>query len=443
MSSRGKHKEKPWGPSGGPIYQFSFWIFRFILKYYFRKISLSGTHHIPLNRPVILAANHNNAFLDSIVLHIMLRQNIYTLARGDAFKTRLNRYLLSKYHILPIFRISEGAENLHRNQETFRISADVLNRNAEPLLIFPEGICVQEKRLRPLKKGMARIAFMSAESKDFSNDVRIIPVGINYSRFRAPFGRLHIVFHQAIKVNDYRALYEIDKSKAITSLTRDTEKAMLELVEEALPPLKESTLMSLFKIKKNEQSGTARIIFSKSLSHRLTPEKAAELDEAVTQYERWLKKYRLRDSVLSDDEEKSLGYMGYSFLLLALITPVALIALVAGGLPVLVPPVMVKTLRIPKEFRASFYTSFIFLLLLLQSIAAGVLGGLYGEWWTGPLFIACQFPAMMLLKEYRFIAGRLWSRWIYWWLKQLNSSAAENIRNLRKQVQQLSSRQGD
>lgn len=423
--------------SGGFLYLISHLMYQFIKRYYFRKIIVSGWQHVPKGKPLILAANHNNAFLDSILLHVSLHQNIYSIARGDAFSKVLYRYFLRIYHVLPIYRKSEGSENLHKNEESFSMASAVLEKNLGPLLIFPEGTCVQEKKVRSLKKGMARIAFKAAETKGFEEEIYIVPVGINYSRFSKAFGTIHLAFNQAIKVSDYRKMYEENEARAITKLTRDTELLLKEVVEEALPPIEAPTLITLLKMKRKELTGMDKIRFCKKLSTHIDTEKAGELENACKEYEKLLSHHHISDSAIASIEEKSLGFMLFSSLLMVLYFPLALLSLLAGGLPVLGGIFLSSSVPVGKEFKASFHTAFVFLIILMQSFSACIVGFSLSWYLLTVAFIFLQFPAMLVLREYAFLCSAFYNTCKLWWLKQTKPLKVKALLGGRKAILRL------
>lgn len=105
---------------------------------------------------------------------------MYSLARGDAFKKEWHKRLLHKLKLLPVYRTSEGVENLEHNYTTFAACREVF-RDDGIVLIFSEGRCINEWKLRPLKKGTARLAVQSW----FENiDLTVLPVALNYNPFR-------------------------------------------------------------------------------------------------------------------------------------------------------------------------------------------------------------------------------------------------------------------
>lgn len=138
--------------------------------------------------PVLFAANHPNSFLDGIILTIILEENLYSLARGDAFKNNSINKLLRWMHLLPVYRTSEGVENLSHNYTTFEECHNVFAKNGH-VIIFSEGRCVNEWHLRPLLKGTARLAISSWQK---GIDLTVIPVGFNYHAFRN-FGKNVII----------------------------------------------------------------------------------------------------------------------------------------------------------------------------------------------------------------------------------------------------------
>ena len=138
--------------------------------------------------PLLLASNHPNSFLDAIILDILFEQPIWSLARGDVFKNKFISTILRTLKMFPVYRVSEGVENLNSNYETFENCKKVF-RQKGLVLIFSEGRCLNEWRLRPLKKGTARLAISSWEE---NIPLEVLPVGINYSSFRR-FGKNVII----------------------------------------------------------------------------------------------------------------------------------------------------------------------------------------------------------------------------------------------------------
>ncbi|MEO5908505.1 MAG: 1-acyl-sn-glycerol-3-phosphate acyltransferase, partial [Ginsengibacter sp.] len=130
--------------------------------------------------PLLIAANHPNSFLDAIIISSLFKSPVYSLARGDAFASKFITKILRSFNMLPVYRVSEGVENMEHNYTTFD-SCEKLFKGEKIVLIFSEGGCINEWHLRSLKKGTARLA-LNAWEKNIP--LKILPLGINYSSFR-------------------------------------------------------------------------------------------------------------------------------------------------------------------------------------------------------------------------------------------------------------------
>ena len=130
-----------------------------------------------LKGPVLITANHPNSFLDAIIIAAVFKRPIHFLARGDAFNKPWHSTLLRTLHMFPVYRLSEGKENLGLNAAAFENSRRVLSQDGI-VLIFIEGICVNKHELQPFKKGAARIA---ATCWKEGIPLTVLPLGIGYS----------------------------------------------------------------------------------------------------------------------------------------------------------------------------------------------------------------------------------------------------------------------
>ncbi len=149
---------------------------------FFRKIIFSDQSVLRREGALLLACNHPNSFLDAILLGAYFKSPVHFLARGDAFKKPLPNKLLTALNAIPIYRLSEGEEHLDMNAETFATCVSILQRGGI-VLIFVEGLGMNEWRLRPLKKGGAHIALHTWHDLALHHKFRIVPVGFNYSNF--------------------------------------------------------------------------------------------------------------------------------------------------------------------------------------------------------------------------------------------------------------------
>ena len=174
-------------------------IVRLAARIFCRKIIINKPELLKEKGPMILACSHPNSFLDAVLMDILFEKPIWSLTRGDAFLNKRITKLFYKLKMLPVYRPSEGVENLSENYKTFDACIELFKRG-EIVLIFSEGLCENEWHLRPLKKGTARLAYKCQQE---NIPLKILPVGINYSSFTR-FGKNLIVnFGTIFTANDF------------------------------------------------------------------------------------------------------------------------------------------------------------------------------------------------------------------------------------------------
>jgi 1-acyl-sn-glycerol-3-phosphate acyltransferase len=208
------------------LYSFLKILSRLAIHIYCRKIIINKPALLKSDGPLLLASNHPNSFLDSVILDTLFEKPVWSLARGDVFKKPFHIKLLTALKILPVYRTSEGAENLTGNYKTFSDCIELFRNNAL-VCIFSEGKCINEWHLRPLKKGTARLSIKAWEE---NIPLRVLPVGINYSSFRRFGKNIFLNFGNIIERNDI----DISKSDGVRNqqFNEILERELKELVYE-------------------------------------------------------------------------------------------------------------------------------------------------------------------------------------------------------------------
>lgn len=175
------------------VYYFSRFLVRLALPLYLRRLFFYDKKNVPDEGPVLLASNHPGSFFDAVIVGSILKKPINTLTRGDVFKNPKAAFWLRQIKLIPVFRGSEGRENLRRNDATLTESFKALEKN-EALMIFSEGLCVHEWNLRPLGKGTARIAYQAWYNNPATQTMPVVPVGLTYEHFRGTNKRVVVRF---------------------------------------------------------------------------------------------------------------------------------------------------------------------------------------------------------------------------------------------------------
>ena len=205
-------------------------VVRLAMFIFCRRIIINKPELLNRKGPLLLACNHPNSFLDAAIIADLFKHPVWSLARGDVFQNPFHVKLLTALKILPVYRTSEGMENLSINYQTFDACKKIFREHGI-VLIFSEARCINEWHLRPLRKGTARLAF---SAWDDNIPVQVLPVGINYSSFRrfsknvfinfgeiidrADFdstdtdGKRNLKFNHELKQQLHQLVFEIDKT---------------------------------------------------------------------------------------------------------------------------------------------------------------------------------------------------------------------------------------
>lgn len=357
------------------------YLLSFSIPAYYKKIEAKNVGFLNHKGPIIIAMNHPNSFMDPIcITWVTYPIHVRYLARGDAFKPGLAAYLLDQIGIVPIFRMRDGGkEGLEKNNESYR-RVNTLLKNNEKIIIFAEGLCIQERRLRPLKKGVARMAFGAYEYlKD--PDLIVIPVGVNYnnpSKFRS---KLFYNIGAPLKVSDFIGTYKENAARGNNQFLQTLEIKMKELITHINNKENDVLVINLEKMVTKEW--LKKLNLSDSLENEFTVtrhlteiinnidkhdiEKLQLLTEKTNAYFLSLKKNKLRDWLIDplNIRKVTKQQLFLRAALIFILSPFYLLGYMAGYLPYKLTIFATKKLvKGNKEFYASIALgvgSFIFL----------------------------------------------------------------------------------
>lgn len=352
---------------------------------FYKKIEGKNIKQLQVKGPVVIAMNHPNAFMDPMcITWISYPTRVRYMARGDAFKPGMAAYLLGQIGIVPIFRMRDGGrEGLQKNDESYRVVNDLLQKNAK-IIIFAEGLCIQERRLRPLKKGVARMVFGSQEFLK-NKDLIVVPVGVNYSAPSKLQSKLFYNVGNPIRVRDLEASYKENPAKAQNQFMQLLDSKMRELVthiknkdnDVLVIQLEEMVMKDWLKRKnlkdslENEFEVTSHLTELINNLDEQEPAKTAILRQKTLDYHTVLLKNKLRDWIIDplNSSKTSLISLIFKYILMVLGLPVHILGLLAGYLPYkLTEKLTKKILKGNKEFYASIALgigSFIFIFTFL------------------------------------------------------------------------------
>jgi hypothetical protein len=160
---------------------------------------------------------------------------VHFMTRADIYKGFL-KHIFHHVHMLPIFRQHDGDGHLAKNEEVFKTVAKEVAAG-KSILVFTEGFTddVFVRRLKPIKKGIMRMAFQSLETLEWKEDVFVQTLGINYTHPKHFGTEVLMSYGPKIRLNDYKEAYLENPSKLMQELSNIIEadmQAQITYVEE-------------------------------------------------------------------------------------------------------------------------------------------------------------------------------------------------------------------
>jgi 1-acyl-sn-glycerol-3-phosphate acyltransferase len=366
----------------------------FTFRAFFRRIFYSNLKKVPLNKPLLFVGNHQNSFMDGILVGSYLPQPLHFTMRADMFRKPVARFCLRELNVSPIYRIEEGLENVHKNLEAFTSIDEVLKKNGN-FIMFSEGICVQEKRLQKLRKGTARLAF-GAEEK-FGLDVNIVPVGINYtypSKFRK---EVMINFHDPFSIKELKGTYMEHPARALLAFTEKCNASLRKevviiedpkndwLAEQLLKMVRHNMVLPFFKWRfetDDRRQAEKRVSEKVNQLSKTSPDDLNSLSQKVENYVNLLAQNRLRDENVA--RKLDWGSLRYFALIAGL--PLFVAGFISNLIPFVIPKFICDKFIKDPRFYSSVYISSGTVLYLIYFPVILILAAIFAGW-TGFLLV--------------------------------------------------------
>lgn len=195
------------------------------LRFYFKTWQINNAKAIPATGPIIFIPNHQNAFLDAIVVICSCSRKPWSIARASVFKEGWVTKLLTSFQIKPVFRMRDGFGSLRNNDAIIQEWSDMLAKGQD-ILIFAEGNHNEPYAGGVLQKGFARMTMQFKEKN--STPLTIVPIGLHYEDHYSFRSRVLVNFGDPISVNDILkdSHSEREKLETLVSVTDDALKKL-------------------------------------------------------------------------------------------------------------------------------------------------------------------------------------------------------------------------
>lgn len=343
----------------------------------------------------IFVCNHPSAFIDPLIIANLHWPIVFFMTRSDVFKSWLKPVTWA-CHMVPIYRAEQdGAGTYEKNKEVFKDIRKVLRRK-KSLIVFGEGYTdnVFIRSLKPMKKGAARIGFGTMEASDWELDIKVQPLGVNYTNPGVFRSDVIMSCGEIIHLKDYKAEYDENPNKAIRDLTQRIGKILQAnltyLEDKNLSEFHEQIMMINRKGMNHKEydsqySLTERFENSRAFANKLNAEFSEKnqvlirLRDELKSYFGDLQKENLTQTEIYTVEKRGLpGSIALKSLLSLLLLPFTLIGLVHS----LIPYLLVSNL-VQKMFKRSVFWSGV------KMVLGGIVWLLYNLpiFWILPYFL--------------------------------------------------------
>ena len=410
-------------------YWFKNWYFAYKIAYaiviigsrtYFKKFKYQGKEKIPKNAGIIYAVNHQNAFLDAIVIATQTDAPLNFLARADIFKKKIANKILRNFYMLPVYRQRDGVNTIEKNKITFDDCHEILNQKGN-LVIFPEGNHNYKKTLRPLKKGLARIALGTLSKFGKETPLYIIPLGIDYESHFKMNSDILLNVGEPIKVSDHYSKFIENSVDAINKLTLKIAEDLESLIINIQDIENYDELYYLLHgfpfLEKNQDPKRKfdlrkeKLIKAESLSTQ-NPEDYKNIITDVKIVKSFMSKHEIKPYLINKPPSSYLVLVVLSLILL-LLSPFHLIGLVTNYIPYKIPVWFVENKIKDKHFHASLKQAMGVLLFIFYWLLITLSITIFKDWSYGIIFLLIAPIIAMVNFRYWIILIKVKARWNY------------------------------
>ena len=352
------------------MYQFLKILCKLTLLAYFRKVKINGREHLKEEGPFIFVANHPSAFMDPIVVASSIKPTVFFLAAGEYMGKGFKFWFFHKFlHMIPIYRPSTMPGDTHKNKEAFNRSIQHLSKK-KCLLVFPEGVSVTEKKILPLKTGVARIARETELALNLKAGVKIVPIGLNYTDPHEFRSDLFVNIGEPILASDFFSNDSSKEKEEVKALTQHIEDRMIETVlhieskevEEVIDSINKTysrDLKSKLGVQFTDQNRefelnklTIAAVNQFQTSH---PKDFSEISSSLDEYISTLESEGIRDKEFRSINKKMAWYMTIGYILGA---PFFLLGWLGNYIPYITNVYLQNKLGFKDSFKGSMILGF-------------------------------------------------------------------------------------
>jgi 1-acyl-sn-glycerol-3-phosphate acyltransferase len=397
---------------------------------FYRKIEIKHPERISSDIPTILSFNHPNAFTDPLGITFGIWPiRTWYMARGDVFKPGLTSLILENIGIVPIFRMRDGGkEGLLKNEESYQRVYRLLKKNKK-VIVFSEGLCIQERRLRPIKKGVSRMIFSAMDI--LKNDkLTVIPVGLFYekpSKFRSDW---LFIIGEPIKLKSWYVEYLNEPTKTLYRFQQFLESEMKKLVihvnnhqfDVMAEELENIYYPEFISKHKKSPSPFQRFLLTQKIAqalNNLNPDfpEVKECRKMISDFFKFCKKHKIRPWMADPFFYKNLKVSHYLLIFILLIfSPLKISLNLLFFIPEKISLILTSKIVKSKEFYSSFLIGIGTFIFLFYFLGISFILSYFFSNERYPIFIP-SFLLMLILSAFYFKTYTPYKKLLSWFLR--------------------------
>lgn len=373
----------------------------------------------------LTVSNHFGGFADALIQVYALDRPPRFIARDVIWRIPIAKQVMQFARAIPTHKPEDKGPA--GNDQMFSSTYEALGEG-DLIMIFPEGVTVDDPSMARIKTGAARIALGARASG--VEGIQIVPSGIHYDDKSALRSKVWVNVGVPLELDAEIEKYappgtaqDASNHEAVRALTADIEERLRRSAPDYVDWEEERTLSEAAAIALRTVPGARPDVeygdesdLANLLSRR-PPESKAAISEALERYTADLDAVGLNDRQMATSHHSRKSFLGritWNLIVGLLLLPFALAGLVINFLP-FVLLWLIGRVKMDPAVAATVKPG---AAILLFSISWGVAG--WGGWtWSGAEGVAAVLLVMPLYLYALFALaerGRLiWRSWSGWW----------------------------
>ena len=194
----------------------------------YRSVEVHETYGATASGPQLGVSNHFGGFADPLILAHALDRVPRFIARDVIWKYPIAKQVMEFARAIPVHkREDKGPKG---NDQMFRSTYAALDEG-DLVVIFPEGITVDDPSIAPIKTGAARIA-LGARAHGVSG-IQIVPIGIHYEDKATLRSKVFVSVGEPLDL-DAEIVARVGPSGEIDATDKSVVDTVTEEIEESL-----------------------------------------------------------------------------------------------------------------------------------------------------------------------------------------------------------------